>query len=359
MQNNDLTLHDLGFDNWFRRRADAGGPDGRRVARVIAVHKDGFVIQTETRETPAEVTGKLMFGADSPLDFPTVGDWVLARFLDDDAFAVISDILPRKSLLRRKTAGRKTDFQLIAANIDTAFIMQSLDVNYNPRRLERYVAMALDSRIQPAALLSKSDMVSSEDVRARTDEVRRIHPEILVAAFSNKTGDGLAAVETMLERGKTYCLLGSSGVGKSTLLNKLLGAEIQATRSVREKDGKGKHATTRRELIRLKTGAMVIDTPGMRELGNFGIEDGIETAFQDVENLARSCRFNDCTHRHEAGCAVLAAVQAGEIPEGRFQNYLKLRRESEHYMQSYIEKRKKDKKFGKMCKSIMKNSVKK
>ena len=349
-----MNLKNLGFSDWFEAKIDPAKDDTLRYARVITVHKDRYVIQNETDPVFAEITGKLMFTANSPLDFPTVGDWVYAQYLED-ASAIIHDIFPRKSVLKRKAAGIRTEFQLIAANIDTAIIMQSLDTNYNPRRLERYLAMVHDSDIQPVLLLSKSDLVSATDVGVKMNQIRTIFPELKFLAFSNKNHVDIYRVQNLFKGERTYCLLGSSGVGKTTLLNHLLGEARFETKDVRTKDGKGKHATTRRQLIALDNGAMVVDTPGMRELGHIGIESGLEDTFDEIAALSVSCRYNDCDHIHENGCAVLSALADGELSKERYQNYIKLCRESAYHERSYLEKKREDKKFGKHCKSVMKH----
>jgi len=304
------------------------------------------------KEVFAEVTGKFQFNADSPLDYPTVGDWVYARYLDQDSFAVINEILPRKTILKRKTSGKKIEFQLIAANIETAFIIQALDFNYNLRRLERYLAMINESNIRPIVLLSKNDLLSSMEVKEKISEIHAVMPDIQVVAFSNITSSGLVELEKLLVPGETFCLLGSSGVGKTSLLNTLLAEERFEVKAVREKDGRGRHTTAYRQLIILKNGAMLIDTPGMRELGNFGLESGIDNTFEEITELSKRCRFSNCSHLQDEGCAVLAALKDGRISQERYQNYIKMNKESTYYEMSYLEKRRKNKQFGKFIKSV-------
>jgi len=296
-----------------------------------------------------------MFSAESKLDFPTVGDWVFVQYFDDETFAIIQEIFPRKTVLKRKVSGKQTDFQLIAANIDTAFIMQSLDDNYNLRRLERYLTMINEGKIQPVILFSKCDLLEKEAIEKIIEGAKKVITNYEPIVFSSENGVGLDKVREVIQPGKTYCLLGSSGVGKTTLLNKLLGRDILRTNTIREKDSKGKHTTSRRELILLENdGGIIIDTPGMRELGNFDINEGIQETFDDIESLASQCKFNDCTHTNEPGCAILTAVEDGEINEKRYENFIKLRKETAYYERSYLEKRKRDKEFGKMVKSVMK-----
>jgi ribosome biogenesis GTPase len=220
--------------------------------------------------------------------------------------------------------------------------------------MERYIVMANEGRVEPVILLSKSDLVSAEDLKKRVSEIRQARISSRVVTLSNVSGDGLETLQRALKKGKTYCLLGSSGVGKTTLLNRLIGRELFETNPVREKDGRGRHTTARRQLIVLDNGALLVDTPGMRELGMIGVEASIEDSFSDIHELSAECRFNDCTHTTEVGCAILAAVQGGTLAEERYRSYIKLMKESEFHEMSYAERRRKDKKFGRLVKSAMK-----
>lgn len=354
-----MKLEDLGFNEWLQEKMKESQRLDSGLARVTAVNKDNYTIRNEDAEIPAEVTGKLLYGAESNLDLPAVGDWVYVQYFNENTLAIIHEILPRRSLLKRKVAGKKIEYQLIASNIDIAFIMQSADVDFNLRRLERYLIMVHDSHIQPVILLSKSDLVSTDVLEKKILEIKNMNPGHDIVSFSNKTGEGLDEIQRILKQGKTYCLLGSSGVGKTTLINRLIGKDIYLTDAVRNKDGKGRHVTTRRQLIILEQGGMIIDTPGMRELGNIGAKTGLEATFKDIINLAQGCHFKDCTHVNEPGCAVTKAVKGGKLPEKRYQNYLKTRKESEYYEMSYIERRNKDKKFGKFIKVAKKTLEKK
>jgi len=353
-----MELKDLGFNNWFQERCGDSQPPEYSLARIIAVNKDNYIIRNEKAEVPAKITGKIMYGAESNLDLPTVGDWVYVLYFNEYTFAIIHKIFPRKSLLKRKVAGKRIEYQLIASNIDSAFIVQSTDFNFNLRRLERYLIMANNSNIKPVILLSKCDLISPENLRQEISEIKSVAPDYEVIAFSNKTGEGLDEIQLILKHGYTYCLLGSSGVGKTTLLNRLIGKNIFITSTVREKDGKGRHITARRQLTILEQGGLIIDTPGMRELGNFGVNTGLNETFIDIINLTQNCRFKNCTHENEPGCSVVKAVKNGELSIKRYQSYLNLRKESEYYEMSYLEKRKKDRKFGKLCKAVMKNNKK-
>ncbi|MBN1847972.1 MAG: ribosome small subunit-dependent GTPase A [Deltaproteobacteria bacterium] len=355
MSNIPKNIKELGFDEWFQNQVDPEKKADFEIARVLAVHKDSYELSNGANMVFAELVGKMMFSAESSLALPTVGDWVLAHFYNNDTFAIIHETLPRKSLLKRKTSGKKIDFQLIAANIDTAFIMQSLDADFNLNRLERYMVMIHEANIQPIVLLSKSDLVIREEIEDKIGDIKKIMPQLQVIPFNNKNGDGLGDVKRSLKPGFTYCLLGSSGVGKTTLLNNLMGEPLFKTKTIREKDGKGRHATTSRQLIILDNGAMIIDTPGMRELGNMAVDSGLADTFHEITLLAEQCRYSDCRHINEAGCAVLAALEDGTISEKRYRNYIKMKKESDYYEMSYHEKRKKDKAFGRLVKSVMKH----
>jgi ribosome biogenesis GTPase len=350
----EMDLITLGINDFIKSKVDENELTDHQLARITAVDKESYIINGNNGECRAELTGRLLYAASSPLDYPTVGDWVYVQYFDDNTHAIIHGLVPRKSLLKRKTSGKAIDIQLIAANIDVALIIQSLDSNYNLQRLERYLVVATESGIRPIILLSKSDLVSADEIDARLSEIKTRLPDIMVTGFSNLQESSISAINELLAKGETFCLLGSSGVGKTTLLNNLLGDRAFKTRSVREKDRKGRHTTSRRQLTILGNGAILIDTPGMRELGAFDVESGIESTFAGIVELARKCRFSDCSHIKEDGCAVLAALEDGKIEVKQYENFLKLVRESEYYSMSYLEKRKKDKAFGKMVKSFKK-----
>ena len=354
MKNLPTKIIQLGFNNWFFDRIDPTKLIDHQIARVITVHKDRYTINNGKGDVSAEVTGKLMFSAESSLDYPATGDWVIAQYYDNNSFAIISEIVTRKSVLKRKSSGKNIEFQLIATNIDTGLIVQSLDTNYNLRRLERYLVLVNESDIQPVVLLSKSDLLPVNEIDKKITEIQALIPDIRVVPFSNKDQTGLQHVNGLLVPWKTYCLLGSSGVGKTTLINNLQDEARFKTHSVREKDGKGRHITTRRQLINLKNGAMIIDTPGMRELGNFAVDTGIHSTFDEIAELSNQCRYNDCSHTQEQGCSILAALKDGIISQERYQNFIKLNKESAFYEMSYLEKKRKDKKFGKFVKSVIK-----
>ncbi|EPR42123.1 ribosome biogenesis GTPase RsgA [Desulfovibrio sp. X2] len=349
-----MNLKDLGFDEWFEAHAAEGGPEGGRFARVCAVDRGAYFIRHETGEIPAELTGKLAYHIDGPAELPCVGDWVVAVCHNGGAEAVIHRVLPRRTFLRRRTPGRNADCQMIAANIDVAFIVQSCRYDFNAGRLDRYLVMAADGRVEPVVVLTKTDLVDEEEL-ARKIETVRAATAARVIALSCMSGAGLEEFRQALVPGRTCCLLGSSGVGKTTLLNRLTGRESFATRPV-SATGEGTHTTTRRQLVVLDRGAMVVDTPGMRELGIVGADDALDAGFDEIAALAAGCRYADCSHEHEPGCAVRAALERGELAGERYASYLKLRKESRYHEMSCLEKRRKDKAFGRFVKSVKKRA---
>jgi len=348
-------LQKLGFNDWFKDHLDKKQSSIHGVARITSVNKDSFVLTKGDKDIFAELSGNLLYSTDSVLDLPTTGDWVYADCFDDDTHAIIYGLLPRKTLLKRKTPGKKVDFQLMAANIDVAFIVQSLNDNFNLRRLERYLVMVNESGIQPIILLSKSDLMATDDVNKIKQNVQDIAPHAHIFEFSNVTYENLDSVSDLLKPGSTYCLLGSSGVGKTTLLNSFIGDDQYQTQEVSSIQSKGRHTTTSRQLIRLENGAMIIDTPGIRELGSISVDEGLDETFAEIRQLSHACKFSNCSHRNEKGCAILTAINSGELSESRYNNYLKLKKESDFNQMSYQDKRKKDKDFGKLIKSVMKN----
>jgi len=348
------SLQRLGYDSWYQQQAGLEDMSGLEPARITAVHRDQYGLSDGVHDMSAELVGRLLYNAEGPLDLPAVGDWVLATFHNDHTFAVIQQVLPRRSLLRRKTPGKRVDFQLIAANVDAAFVMQSLDENFSLRRLERYLVMIHEGGILPIVLLSKSDLLDKDAVRMREQEIHQLQAGLEVISFSNLAEGGWTDVAERMETGKTYCLLGSSGIGKTTLLNNLLGSEAFATGEVRAYDSKGRHTTTARQLIILDNGAMLVDTPGMRELGNFASEEGLDETFTDIAALAGQCQFNDCTHTKEPGCAVLQALASGELDRARYENFMQLAAESSHGALTYQERRRQDRERGKYYKSVLK-----
>jgi ribosome biogenesis GTPase len=349
-----MKLRDLGFDEWFEAHIDDIRHEGQDIARVTAVDRNSYIIRNEFREVPAELAGKFSFQVESSVELPCVGDWVTVQYHNDDTLAIIHGLFPRKTFLRRKRAGMEVNYQMIAANIDLAFIVQSCHFDFNLARLNRYLVMAADGDVEPIIILAKTDLISPDELQEKLAVVREAGITTRVIALSNLTGSGYDEFRQILLPGRTYCLLGSSGVGKTTLINHLTGRDDLDTKEV-SGTGEGTHTTTRRQLILLDNGFMFIDTPGMRELGLLGASEGVNKGFEDIIELAAACRYADCSHTQESGCAVLAAIAEGELSEKRYAGYLKLRKESEHYEMSYLEKRKKDKAFGRFIKAAKKN----
>ncbi len=339
-----MKLEELGLDSGLAAQAaELCAPDWA-LARVTAVDRGRYLVRGEAGEIPAELTGKFLHLAESSAELPCVGDWVCVQLRDGGTQASIHQLLPRRTFLRRKAAGRDVEHQMIAANIDVAFIVQSCHFDFNLPRLERYLVMVRDGGIAPVVLLTKTDLVSPQELQGLVERIRGLRVETPIVCLSNVTGAGVDDVRQRMAPGQTYCLLGSSGVGKTTLINRLLGGDALATGEVSH-TGEGRHTTTRRHLIVLPHGAMLIDMPGMRELGLLGAGEGITDTFADIHALAAQCRYPDCTHGSEPGCAVRAAVERGEISAAHLHNFSKLRKESEFHDQSQQERRKKDRAF--------------
>ena len=320
----DLTLERLGWDDAWNEAFAPHAEQALEPARVAVQHRGAYVLYAPD-EVWAEAAGRLAHDAGSPADLPAAGDWVaVARAPSGDGHATIHAVLPRRTKLTRKAAWSATEEQVLAANIDTVLVLTSVTDDLNLRRLERYLTMAWESGARTAVVLTKADALN--DVRGSVAEVEAVALGVPVHAVSSLTGAGLDELDPYLGRNQTVVLVGSSGVGKSTLVNTLAGEELLAVQEVRE-DGRGRHTTTRRELVPLPQGALVLDTPGIRELQLWADADGLEAAFADIGALAEGCRFADCAHRHEPGCAVLEALVTGELTAERLDSYRKLERE--------------------------------
>lgn len=352
-----MELSELGYDDWCLTHYRDLIQPGFHIARVTRVDKNRYLVRNETNEVTAELTGKLLYSLEESQELPSVGDWVVVQYYDDNLLAIIHNVLPRKSYLRRKASGDKSTYQIIVSNIDVALIIQALDSNFNIRRLERYISMTKEGNVEAIILLSKSDLLTEIEIDEKISEIRNSNIDSKILAFHNQTDVGYRKLLEILEPGKTYCLVGSSGVGKTTLLNNLLGKDLFDTQAVRDKDNRGKHTTTRRQLSILENGALLIDTPGMKELGLM-TTDSIEQSFSEISKIAEECRFEDCTHILEPGCAILKAIESGELDQEKYKAYLKLKKETEFHELSYLERKNKDKSLGRLIKTTIQHKKK-
>lgn len=317
-----MTLGELGWDDGFADAFDALDEPGLVPARVGIELNHFYRVLTAAGERTARAAGRLRHRAAGQDELPAVGDWVAVTVNRQDGTATIRAVLPRRSSFSRKAAGEPTARQVVAANVDVVLLVAGLDGDFSPRRIERYLVAAADSGARPVVVLNKTDL--EENVAARVAEVRAAAPGVPIHPTCCATGRGLDDLARYLAPGRTLALLGSSGAGKSTLVNRLLGAPRQKTQAVRPGDGRGRHTTIHRELIAAPGGGIVIDTPGMRELQLWDGDRGLEDAFAEIDALAGDCRFRDCRHRQEPGCAVRAAADAGRLPAIRLTHYLRL-----------------------------------
>lgn len=320
-----MQLSDLGWDDFFDKNFEPFRDQGFYPMRITRENREKYIAYNELGEFTCEISGKFRFETDSKGKFPTVGDWVAASIRPDEKKATIHALLPRKSVFSRKVAGQITDEQVVAANIDTVFIVIGLDLNYNLRRIERYFSVAWESLAKPVILLNKSDIC--QETEARKSEVESIASGVEVHALSASKNVGMEIFDKYIHTGKTVAFLGSSGVGKSTIINSLLGTERLKVNEVSELGSRGRHTTSFRELILLPGGGMVIDTPGMRELQVWGDEEGLKQVFNDIKELALNCRFRDCSHENEPDCAIQKALNDGTLSPKRLKSYSKLKNE--------------------------------
>lgn len=351
-----MELVDLGFSPFFESNWKASGLDRYSIARVVAEYKGSYRVRNASNEYLAKVTGKRMFNALSREDYPAVGDWVAIAELDSEQ-ALIHEVLPRKTILMRKYSN-KEERQVIATNIDIAFVVESVDRDYSLNRFERYFAIVTDGNIKPAIVLNKIDLIPRAALHLKTAELKNRFNSIAVIPTSTITNEGLEELSAYIEKGNTYCFLGSSGVGKSSLINKLLGRDEIKIGEISKYSNRGKHITASREMYFLGNGGIVIDNPGMREIGMTDSSAGAENVFLEIADLSKKCKYRDCTHTQEPGCAVLKAIELKELDENKYRNYLKLIRESEYYKITNVEKRSKDRKFGKIVKKALEKKKK-
>jgi ribosome biogenesis GTPase / thiamine phosphate phosphatase len=324
-----LKLESLGYTSFFEEAFRTTQRPGLVPGRIMAGHTHLYTVWTETEELLGEVAGKLRHEARGAEEFPAVGDWVVVAPRPVEGKATIHLVLPRRTAFVRRAAGGRDELQILASNVDTVFLVAGLDGDFNPRRVERALVLAWDSGAEPVVVLNKADL--SADVAKRRRDMQVAAAGVPVLVVSAREGTGLDAFEPHLAPGRTIALLGSSGVGKSTLANRLLGGERIRTSAVREHDQRGRHTTTHREILALPGGALLLDTPGLREIQLWAGEDALGAAFSDVAALAAGCRFRDCRHEGEPGCAVAAAVVSGSLAEERLASHHKLERELEHH----------------------------
>jgi ribosome biogenesis GTPase len=349
-----MKLEDFGYNDQIEKLRVENNLNDFDIGRVVSEHKERYIVKTEKGEFEAEITGNLRFTAKSREDFPAVGDWVALTIHDSD-FSIIHGILPRSSVIARQAVGKFGERQIIATNIDYAFLVQAIDRDFNINRLERYLTICNSSKVSPIIVLSKIDLIAEHQTSEIVENIKARIKNVPVLAISNESQDGYNGITEIIEKGKTYCMLGSSGVGKSTLLNNLSGKSLMNTGSISQSTNKGRHITTHRELVILENGAILVDNPGMKEVGIVDSTSGLEITFDLIMKYSKECRFKDCTHTNETGCFVIEAVERDEIDRASYENYLKMEREKVHFESSVAERRKKDKDFGKMLKNYKKD----
>ena len=347
-----MTIEDLGYNlalEDFRKKQNLGS---FAVGRVISEHKDRYIIKNGTTEFDAELIGNLRFTSTNRNDLPAVGDWVSISEYDENK-ALIHSVFPRKSIVQRKAVGKLGQSQIIATNIDFGLIVQSVNRDFNINRLQRYLTICNASNIEPIIVLTKVDLIETQKLDELLFQVKERIKNVPLFAVSNQSQLGIDEIKTKLIRGKTYCLLGSSGVGKSTLINTLSGTELMNTGEISQSIDRGKHVTSHRELIVLENG-ILIDNPGMREVGITNSSDGLEMTFDEISNLAKDCKFSDCTHINEKGCAVLAAVENEELDADSYANFQKMERERAFFESTVEEKKQNDKNLAKLIRQYKK-----
>ena len=353
-----MTLKDLGITDSITAYLNDNKLSSFSVGRVTQEHRERYIVSTGDKEYDSEITGNLRFSANSRRDFPAVGDWVTMTIYEPD-LAIIHGIVPRKSVLERQAVGKTGEIQIISANIDVAFIIQAINNNFSINRLERYLSVCYSSNIEPVMVISKIDLSTDREIRDAVSELEKRDKKVKYILLSNITLNGIDQILDFIQSGKTYCVVGSSGVGKSTLINNLLKKNIVKTGPISQSTNKGKHVTEHRELFILENGGIIIDTPGMKELGVTDDSKGIITTFEEIHDLSLKCKFPDCRHIKEAGCAVIEALNKGIIDNNSFENFRKIQKEQERFQITVAEKRKKEKVFGKILKNYHKDEKRK
>jgi len=350
----DIKLEDLGYNDKLENSRIANKLEGFEIGRVISEHKERYIVKTEKGEFESEITGNLRFTAIGREDFPAVGDWVALTICDSN-FSIIHKILPRSSMISRQAVGQFGEIQIIATNIDYALLVQAVDRDFNINRLERYMTICYASKVGPIVVLTKTDLIDEQAKEEIIESINKRLVNIPIFAISNETLEGYDSLKLKIEKGKTFCLLGSSGVGKSTLLNNLSGRTIMKTDAISQSTSKGRHVTSHRELIVIENGGILIDNPGMREVGIVDTAHRLEATFDKIFKISQNCKFKDCTHTGETGCLVIEALEKGDIDQSSYDNYIKMEREKSHFESTVYERRKKEKGFGKMLKNYKKD----
>ena len=348
-----MNLNELGLNNELSAYIKDNGLTGFSVGRVTQEHRERYIVSDGEKEYEAEITGNLRFSANSRADFPAVGDWVTMTIHDLDQ-AIIHKVLPRKSVLERQAVGKFGKTQIISANIDVAFIVQAITNNFSINRLERYLTICYSANIEPVLVISKIDLSTDKEIRNAISDLEKRDKKVKYIILSNVTLKGFDQMLDSIQPAKTYCVVGSSGVGKSTLINNLLKKNLLKTGQISHYSNKGRHVTDHRELFVLENGGIIIDTPGMKELGMTDNSEGIKTTFQEIFDISLKCKFPDCKHINEKGCAVIEALNNGIIDKDSYNNYQKIHKEQERFQSTIAEKHKKDKAFGKMIRNYYK-----
>lgn len=323
-----MDLKKFGFDAFVEKHLEYCQLEKLSIGRICAEYKEGYKLFSENDELTAVVSGKFRNDSKSREDFPAVGDWVLFEIVNEGEKAIIRKILPRKSKFSRKVAGKETQEQIIASNVDFAFIVCALNYDFNLRRIERYLSLIWQSGATPVIILSKTDLCT--DVQTKIAEVENIAFGVDIHAISNISSDGINVLQKYFSNNKTVVLIGSSGVGKSSLINNLAKENVMNVSVLRSNIEKGRHTTTHKQMLILPDGGLIIDTPGIRELQLWDAENGISHTFSDIEEIIKFCKFNDCTHTNEPGCAVKKAIKEGLLDVDRLNNYLKVQKEQEY-----------------------------
>lgn len=350
-----MELENLGYNQALENYRKEHNLDAFEIGRVISQHKDRYDVKAESGDLDCELIGNLRFTITDKNELPAVGDWVAISEYDEGK-ALIHAVLPRTSVLERKAVAKKGQTQIIATNIDVGLIVQSVNRDFNINRIQRYLTICNATKIDPIIVLSKIDLIEENELENLLNQITDRIKNIPVYPISCTSQFGIPALKSIFSAGKTYCLLGSSGVGKSTLINTITGQKLMDTGEISESIDRGKHITTHRELIVFESGVL-IDNPGMREVGITATSDGLEMTFDEISELAQNCKFKDCSHTNETNCAVIEALENGTLDADSYENYLRMEREKAHFESSVSERKKKDKDLGKLIKNMKKQNL--